>query len=224
VIFFDELVDSFYKKLGPGHTDPSNFCLGQVLFAAVPYSDEQKQYWRPVGYDKLTTTSATQFNIVGGGTDLFRRALPLHTPKLEVSEEFLVVRAKRRPVVLVARPGVGVLGRLSKHHLVIPRYGAVKGSSDQPKLSEDVVNRVRSLEYPELFFSPAEAPTLSKDGFFATHLLQPIPLSRLEATPLCLGDQAVTVLTGQVLHHCFGTYEGGYADWREMLLNPGKST
>jgi hypothetical protein len=220
VVFFDELIEDFYVTLSSSCRNPEQFQQGQIFFAAVPYSDEQRQYWRPANYDKLTQTNAKDFNILGGATDLFRRQLPLYVPKLEVNEEFLVVRAKKRPVVLIARPGTGILGRLAKHHLVIPRYGAVKGKSEQPKFPQEVVNRIRTLEFPDVLFTPASAPVLAQDGFFASHLLQPLPLSQLDPTNLALGPKALTVLCGQILHRCFGVYSGEYADWREMLLNP----
>jgi hypothetical protein len=219
LVFFDDLIDPFYVKLDNTYADPSKYAQGQIFFADVPYSEEQKQYWRPSGYDKQTSTSATSFNIVQNAADLFKRNLPLYTPKLEVNEEFAVVRAKRRPVLLMALPGSGVLGKLAKHHLVVPRFGAVKGNSDQPKLPPDVMRRVRTLEYPDLLFSPSHPDVLTKDGIFANYLMQPIPLSRLEATQYALAPSVLKVFRCQILHRCFGIYNEEYAEWREMFLN-----
>lgn len=142
--------------------------------------------WRPVNYDKLTQTQASEFNIVGGGTALFQRQLPLKVPKLETNEELVLTRAKIRPVVLLALPGSGILGKLARHHLVIPRYRAVKEGSGQSKLSPELINRIRTLEFPDVLFTPAHDPQLTKDGFLASHLLQPIPLSHLQAVDLAL--------------------------------------
>jgi hypothetical protein len=218
-LFFDDLVDSFYRRLGPHHRDPARFEPGQIFTAPVGYTVEQRQYWRPVGYDQLTQTQAAQFNVVGHAPDLFRRRFPLYAPPLATDEEFIVVRAKRRPVVLFATPTGNLAGApLIHHHLVIPRYGVVKGPSDLPKYPPEIITRIRSLEFPEMLFTPAEPP-LTKDGLLRIDLLQPIAKNHLEPTDLCLGSQALTVLRGQVLHRFLGRCEGDYAGWREMLLN-----
>jgi hypothetical protein len=44
---------------------------------------------------------ASQFRITTAGQDAFKRTLPLHVPRLETNEEFVVVRAKVRPVILI---------------------------------------------------------------------------------------------------------------------------
>ena len=55
-------------------------------------------------------TAATEFHITAAGQDAFARAVPLHSPRLETSEEFVVTRAKRRLVIVVspAPPDPGI--------------------------------------------------------------------------------------------------------------------
>jgi hypothetical protein len=221
-VFFDELFAPFYVQLGPGHHTPENFRPGQVFHATISFTGENRMYWRPVGYDSLTQTQASQFQVVGGASDLFRRRFPLYAPQLASDEEFPVIRAKRRPVILLSRP-LGNLGAGAsyRHHcVVLPRFGLIKGASGRPKYPPKTVSRMRALEFPDVFFTPLEAPHLDRDGALRLDLLQPVPSSDLEPTPLALSPDVMEVLFGQFRFRMFGEYGGRYAEVRELLLNP----
>lgn len=221
-VFFDELFAPFYVRLVTGFHRPENFVLGQVFYATVGFTSENRMYWRPVNYDALTQTQATNFNAVGGAGDLFRRKFPLYAPPLASDEEFPVNRAKRRPVILLARP-MGTLGGKAsyRHHcVVLPRFGLVKGASGQSKYPAETVARMRALEFPDVFFTPSETPHLDRDGALRLDLLQPVPSAELEPLPLALSPQVLEVLYGQFRFRLFGDYGGRYAEVRELLLNP----
>lgn len=217
--FLDEEIQT-HHKLPKVSMDVSTLALGQIVWAVVPFIEEQKQYWRPTSSDE-SRTSASTFQIVGGGGDLFKKSLPLHTPKLKSEEEFLVVRGKIRPVILLARclsesaPKVWA----KHHHLVIPRFTVVNKETGQAKVDKTFMNRVRRLEYPQFLFSPADSP-LDRDGLFRVDLLQPIPKSHFrEPTPLALTEEMLAILRGQVRHLTAGDVSGDYGEWR-ALLNP----
>lgn len=179
-------------------------------------------FWRPVNYDSLTQTQASHFNAVGGAGDLFRRRFPLYAPQLASDEEFPVIRAKRRPVVLLSRP-LGTLGSHAsyRHHcVVLPRFGLIKGASGQAKYPPELVARIRALEFPDLFFTPAETPHLDRDGALRLDLLQPVPASELgDPLPLALNPEVLELLFGQFKFRLFGEYGGRYQEVRELLLN-----
>ena len=88
--FLDEEIQA-HRKLSKVSADVSTFELGQIVWAVVPYCEEQKQFWRPTASDD-SKTSASTFQMVGGGTDLFKRPLPLHTPRPRSEEFFRLVR------------------------------------------------------------------------------------------------------------------------------------
>ena len=102
-MFIDEWFDKdYYKKLPLGYHTQANFAFGQFFFTHAYYAHENLELWRPVvDPNEPTKTIASNFRLVAAGKDAFRRSLPLHAPKLETNEEFLVVRAKRRPVLLI---------------------------------------------------------------------------------------------------------------------------
>src|SRR5258708_27196534 len=100
-MYIDEwFKDDFYKKLPLGYHH--QFSFGQFFKTHAYYPHENLELWRPVPDPaEPTKTIASQFRITAAGTDAFRRVLPLHAPKLETNEEFIVIRAKARPVVLI---------------------------------------------------------------------------------------------------------------------------
>jgi hypothetical protein len=102
-MFVDEWFSvDFYIQLPLGYHNPGNFRFGQFFKTHAYYPHEHLELWRPLpDPSEPTKTIASKFQIVGAGKDAFRRGLPLHVPKLETNEEFIVVRAKERPVVLI---------------------------------------------------------------------------------------------------------------------------
>jgi hypothetical protein len=125
-MYIDEyFADDFFKELPLGFHQ--NFSFGQVFRTHAYYPHENLELWRPVvDPNEKTKTIASQFQIVAAGQDAFRRAIPLASPKLETNEEFLVVRAKTRPVVLVMPEtspfGVnnqGYRGRVQRHRCLV---------------------------------------------------------------------------------------------------------
>jgi hypothetical protein len=112
-------------------------------------------------------------------------------------------------------------GASYRHHcVVLPRFGLIKGASGQPKYPPEIVARMRALEFPDVFFTPAETPHLDRDGALRLDLLQPVPSSDLTPTPLALSAPVLEVLLGQFRFRMLGEYGGKYAETRELLLNP----
>jgi hypothetical protein len=217
--YLDEEIET-YRKLGKVSSDVSTFEIGQIVWAIVPFCEEQSQYWRPTAVDQSKTIAST-FNIVGGGGDLFRRQLPLHTPKLTTSEEFLVVRGKLRPVVLLAKCATPDAPKVwaRHHHLVVPRFTIVNKDTGQPKLDKAILDRARRLEFPQFLFSPGDPP-LERDGLFRVDLVQPIPKTHFrQPTALALSNEALDVMRGQLSHLLCDQVAGPYQIWRG-LLNP----
>jgi hypothetical protein len=112
-MYIDEwFKDDFYKQLPLGYHQ--QFSFGQFFRTHAYYPHENLELWRPIpDPNEPTKTIASQFQVVAAGKDAFRRGIPLAVPKLETNEEFLVVRAKMRPVVLVMpqNPPFGVDNR-----------------------------------------------------------------------------------------------------------------
>jgi len=223
-MFFDELLSDFYEKIGPGFRQSR--IGGQICYTQVTYSFEHKEIWRPVGYDG-TQTSVTEFHVSTAAGDAYNRRQPLATPKLETNEEFPVVRAKRRPVIVIKTapdpPPVKALPGGSRLNwplaIVAPCYSVV-GPMRRAKYPTEFIERVRRLEFPEVFFLPEEAGALDQDSLLPLYRLTNAYQSHLEPSEWKLKEPVLRVLQGQVRFYLTGEYAGDYRSAREMLLHP----
>lgn len=92
--FLDEVIKPFYSTGAP--TSLESYALGQIFWAPAYYPHQQLQLWRPLEVDQKLHT-AKNFQITTAPTDAFKRALPYTFPPLKTNEEFLALKAKRRP-------------------------------------------------------------------------------------------------------------------------------
>ncbi|MFY9530753.1 MAG: hypothetical protein WBC04_14005 [Candidatus Acidiferrales bacterium] len=223
-VFFDDIVTPFYEKVGLDYRRQVQ--IGQLCYTHVLYAYENRELWRPDHYDG-TQTQAQVFRIVAAQADAYARNLPLASPKLETDEEFPVVRAKKRPVVVIRpvpaqvpiRPLAGGPRIDWPLEIIVPTYSVVR-KDDSAKFPPELIERVRRLEYPEFFFLPDRPGALSRDSFLRLARMTNCSPSHLEPTQWKLADEALQVLLGQVRFYFQGPYEGKYATAREMPLRP----
>jgi hypothetical protein len=106
-VSLQDLVGSFYEPVGASYRGV--YERGQIFWSHVHYADEDLKLWRPTGLDESATT-VNSFKIENAPGDAFNRNFPLFIPPLETQEEFLVVKAKRRPVIMLSpapgNPGI----------------------------------------------------------------------------------------------------------------------
>lgn len=222
-MFLDEFFEPYYSKLDRDFR--TKFLPGQLFQTHVFYAYESLQMWRPTAYDG-TETRAVNFEIVTAGEDAFRRQAPLQSPKLEAYEEFPVVRAKRRPVVLIVPdpPAVGERplrggGRIDRHVcLVAPCFG-VADQLGKSKFPQTFIDRVRKLEFPHFSFLPAAGGPLDRDSLLRFDSIQAVFHNHLEPWQWRLADDVLGTLQGQIRFFTTGLYEGDYATVRELLLS-----
>lgn len=160
-MFIDEWFSAYYKKLPLGYHNEANFCFGQIFWTHAYYPHENLELWRPIlDPSEPTKTIASQFRISAAGQDAFKRGLPLHAPKLETNEEFLVIRAKFRPIVLIQTElplaGVdnrGFRGRIQRRRTLVAQvFGLADARTGTPEFNPSFVDRVRKMEFPQLMF------------------------------------------------------------------------
>lgn len=226
-MYIDEYFgDGFLKQLPVGYHQL--FSFGQIFRTHAYYPHEHLELWRPVfDANEPTKTIASQFQITAAGQDGFRRNIPLAAPKLETNEEFLVVRAKKRPVMLVmpeAPPfGVdnrGYRGKVQRRLCLVAQiFGLADLKTGREEFCPSFVERVRKMEFPQLMFLPACAGFLEVDSLLRLDELQSVFTANLEPTKLALGDEAASVLRGQLQFLITRTGPTLYTELREMLLN-----
>ncbi len=222
-VFLDEVIDPFYEPVGPNFRNA--YVRGQIFFIPVGYAQENLEVWRPSAYD-ASRTSATTFQLVAAPGDAFARAAPLHTPKLETNEEFLGVRAKRRPVILLSPapadprvPRVRTGGRVHRRlALVVPAYSLANRHTGEPKYHPIFIENLRTLAYPEFLYLPRYPGVLAFESYARVSELEAVYEPHLDARDAKLSAEALRVLQDQVLYLTTGRYEGALADYREQLM------
>lgn len=200
-MFFDELFPVCFEEIGSVYR--TSFLCGQLYYGCCLYSDEHRQVWRPAQYE-IAETSARLFAITTAGRDAYNRPIPLHTPALEVNEEFPVIRAKKRPVILftpVPSPSPTFVAQDHVLHkkvaLVAPLYGVLKATGEA-KFRQETIDRVRKLEFLHLLYLPPFVGGLAKPSLVRLDTLQPAFLSHLEPLNARLADDVIALLQSMV--------------------------
>lgn len=225
LILFRDVVSAFYTDIGL--TYRTQKVVGQICFVPVLYCYENRKLWRPCETDE-TGTQATRFQIVSEGSDAYRRASPLKNPDLSVLEEFPVVKAKKRPVVLVKLPppalsGANFSSAARPLPVVLPLY-SVEDSAGRAKIDAQILARFQQLEFPEFFFLPAQGGALQKDSLISLTRLTHVFDAHLEPTRWRVSDEVLGVLLGQLDYWLTGNYGGLYKNAREMLFDSSASS
>jgi hypothetical protein len=225
-MYIDEwFKDDFYKKLPLGYHQ--QFSFGQFFKTHAYYPHENLELWRPVpDPNEPTKTIASQFQIVAAGKDAFRRNIPLASPKLETNEEFLVVRAKTRPVVLVMpeTPSFGIdnrgyRGKVQRRLCLVGQvFGLVDAKTNRAEFNPSFVDRVRRMEFPQLMFIPACPGFVDVDSLLRLDEFQSVFTPNLDPTQLALGDEVAGILRGQLQFLLTGKGPTAYTELRELLL------
>jgi hypothetical protein len=224
-VFFEEFFSTgFYSQLGSDFR--TNFSRGQILRTHVYYATEDLNVWRPAKSDS-TKTSASEFSIVPPPENAFNRETPLYAPRLEVHEEFMVVRAKERPVLLIA-PMPDLIeakkvrrgGKINLHLCVAAPLYTVADKDGFSKYDGEFINRIRRLEFPQLFFLPEHPKGLLRPCICRLDRVQSCYVKQVEPTNVCLSEQVLRVFQGQIEFFLTESYAGDYAEYREELLHP----
>jgi len=221
-VFLDVLIGEFFEAVGPNYRNI--FERGQVAWTHINYASEDLKLWRPTGLDPSKTT-VNSFKIEHAPGDAFSRNFPLYIPPLETREEFPVVKAKRRPVILLnpapPHPGIKDMRQGGKIYRPIcsvgPVFSLFNGMTGQPKYPEEFIRRIRKMTYPEFFFLPQKGPIRSP-SYLRLGETQAVYQPHLQPENLRLKPDVLNLLLGQLLFLLTGVYGGEYETYRELLL------
>jgi hypothetical protein len=224
-MFIDDWYSDFYQQLPMGYHNAHVF--GQICWSHAYYPHEHLELWRPIpNPNEPTKTYAKEFQLQAAGKDAFNRAIPLHAPKLETYEEFIVVRAKKRPM-LVLQPGSSLSDAFNKGYkakvqrnlcLVAQIFGLADTVTGKAEFSPTFVDRVRRLEFPELLFLPKQPGFLDVDSLLRLDSVQSVFVPQLEATSLAVSAEVATLIQHQLQFLFTGTSDQKYTELREFLL------
>ena len=219
--FLDELFAPFLVAGAP--TTLEQFSFGQIFWTPAYYPHQQLEIWRPSIVDQKLH-SAKDFNIQTGLTDAFDRELAYSFPHLKHDEEFIALRAKRRPVMLIQPPDAELLkvGKISgglklvrRLCIVAPLFSIVDEIGDA-KVPAEFRDRVRQLEYPQFVLFPNGGP-IQRDSILRLDELQSVAINNLENTRFRLAPDLEAVLRAQAAFFLAGTGGDEFVGYRELL-------
>lgn len=225
-MFVDEWFgEDFYKELPLDYRN--TFKFGQFYWTHAYYPHENLELWRPVlEPDEPTKSYASKFQIEPAGKDAFNRSLPLQAPKLEIHEEFLVIRAKKRPVLLL-QPEFPIPETQSREYrgkvhrprcTVAQVFGLADPRTQKAEFNPTFVDRVRKMEFPQLMFLPKKAGLFTVDSLLRLDELQSVFTPHLEPFKFSLGDEVIATLREQLQFLLVGKGPSQYTQLREELL------
>jgi len=220
-IFLDDLIDSYYCNIGTKYR--SSLRPGQIVWTYFLYNYENLEFWRPYSFDR-TNTRAVSFEICSSVNGRFNRQTPLIVPRLEINEEFIVIRAKRRPAVLITPPpskiSVPTVRRGGKVNLKLCLLAPLFSLEDKygnAKYSSEFVNRVRKLKYSHLFFLPKHKQTNIRNSLCRFDRIFSNYDTHLDLMDLYLSGEALDIFISQIKCYLAGIIEGNYKVAYETL-------
>lgn len=221
--FLDEVIDDFYERLGAGYE--TTFLPGQFFVTHAYYPHKQLEVWRPLETDD-TGAIARSFHIASAPQDVFNKKAGLARPSLRAGEEFVVIRAKKRPVVLIQPPDPqlraidtrGYTGRVVRDLAPVALcFGAVHERTQESRFLPEFIDRVRRLEYPQFLFLPAAGGPLYVDSILRLDEIQSVFATNLEPLPFRFTEDVLDIFLGQLAFFLGGQLPNAFTLWREEL-------
>jgi hypothetical protein len=216
-LFIDDLVASFYEAGGSGDQ------FGDICWAPISYVYDHRELWRPVSLDTSGTVART-FQQEKAGSDAYRRRMPLSVPHLKTNEEFPVVRAKPRPVIVIS-PGApdrgmkAARGARKVHQdltIVVPAFTLANRVTGALKVPQADIDQIRLLRFPEFFYLPKEAP-FDTIGVAKLTRLTSVPTAHLERCGYRLSIEPRTILRDAIGWLLFGEDGESFALYQGQL-------
>ncbi len=221
--FLDEVFSPLIAAGAP--TNQKDFAFGQVFRAAMYYPHQRLEIWRPANLDQQLHI-ASNFNIATNPPDAFRKILPYSYPPLKTEEEFIALKAKKRPVVLIQPPDpslaqvpkVSMGIKVERHLCVVAPVFGLTNPEGYSRASDEFLGRVRRLEYPQFLFLTKGGP-VTEDSLVRLDELQSVAIQNLEHTGSSLSADATSIFRSQVSFFMGGSDGGDFAKCRELLAS-----
>jgi hypothetical protein len=217
--FVDEVFDPFYAAASK---KPADYSFGQIFTAPAYYPHQKLEVWRPKNLDARLGI-ASDFKVITA-EDAFRRPTPYSSPPLKTNEEFIALKAKVRPVILIQPPDPALLevktsgysGKVVRHLCPVALVYSAEDEAGNSKLPPDFLDRVRRLEYRQFLFLPQGGPILV-DSIARLDEIQSVAENQLVATGYSLCDGVRDILRCQVSFFFTGLSGDDFVGWASLL-------
>lgn len=222
-VFFDEIFSPFWQTGAPRALE--GYVFGQFFWTHSYYPHERLEVWRPENLDQKLHT-ARDFNPKSGLGDLFNKQVPYSFPHLKHDEEFLVLRAKKRPVMLIQPPDGGLTGlpkttgdlKLERHLCIVAPVFSIVDEVGSSKMNAEVRDRIRLLQYPQFVMLPGGGGgPLQRDSIMRFDELQSVAINQLEHTGFSPVTEVLDVVRAQAAFFLTGTGGDNFLGYRSLL-------
>ena len=191
--------DDLTDILGPAYaTYPGeSIKVGVVCVAVIPFVMEKCYAIRPLDPDPQSSehkryqiAQETPAGLASEDQDKWR--LPFKDLNLDVDEDLLVIKVKRRPVVVLSRAIVDERkadpSRFQNSFWCVPSY-TLMDEFDHPQWDVNIIENVRALSYRCCFPLPYDAHLHDRESTLRFDRTQPITRHCLKATELRLSKE-----------------------------------
>lgn len=218
--FLDDVITPTFVNAS---TDKSKYAFGQVFSIPAYYAPSSLEIWRPKDVDPKLGT-ASNFNRQFPPPDAFKRKIALTNPPLTTTEEFLVIRAKHRPVLLIQPPDPALLkiskgpfsGQIVRHQATVALFYSVEDAAGDAKFQPEFLERVRRLEYKQFMFFKKSGP-LALDSLLRLDCVQSIQEGQLKPAGFAVSPDLCDVLKSQITFYQTGLSAEIFAGWADLL-------
>jgi hypothetical protein len=188
--------DEYYDTQGQGSSRNQLHRIGQFFRAPSLYLLDNNR--RQAAKSNYSETSGEQFRLepVDLRTEFDEPGDISHPLGIRTDERALVIRAKRRPVIIISQATVGWSdsGRQQDDsYLVAPVYSF---GGDETKLSyrQTFIDRVKAYMYWQLFYLPPDGRRRIREGFVRLDRIQSVHRELLDHMPIRLSDDVIELL------------------------------
>lgn len=218
--FLDEV---FTPAFVVAPTNKEKYIFGQVFHAPAYYPHQLLQIWRPTTLDTKLGI-ATNFRIETVPGDAFKRPLAWTNPPLATNEEFIALKAKPRPVLLIQPPDSALLkvpkgpfsGKIARHLAIVALFYSIENEAGDAKYKPEFVDRVRRLEHRQFMFFKKGGP-LTYDSLLRLDCIQSIAEDQLEPSGFAVSPEIGAVLKSQLVFYQTGLCADEFAGWADLL-------
>jgi len=213
VCYFDNFFENdFYS---PTENTTSNLECGQIAWAPVQYFLEKRiKVWRPIDYNREYGI-AEKFKLMDAPDDLFNHGKQIKIPvHRESKEEFLFIRAKKRPVIILNNyKPIEKIKEVRKGHrlnqdlcFLLPIYSAYDSVTNKLRFHNETIHKTRLLYYHNLFFLPEFKKCNLRESIVRVDRIFAIKTFLVEPLGYKLSDGPLEVLKELLNIIIFGSY------------------
>ena len=188
--------DEYYETPEQGSINSQLQRIGQILWAPSPYLLDNNR--RQAVKSTYSESAGDQFRLEPADlrTEFNQPGQISHPLNLRRDERALVIRAKRRPVIVISRPVARWIdGRRQQEdsYLVAPVY-SFEGDETKLSYSQTFIDRVKAYMYWQLFYLPRSGNRLIREGFVRLDRIQAVHRELLDPMPIRLSDDLIELL------------------------------